>query len=81
MTNNEINEQKQIKQELAALQKKANKIWNWLIDNIDSPNWREVKQNYNALKIKIENRRQRLASSGQLPDYSRVQQLPDQLNR
>jgi hypothetical protein len=48
------------KQELERLQKKADELWQWLMGNINDPEWSQKKSLYNALTVKIDNCKKRI---------------------
>jgi hypothetical protein len=42
------------------LQQRANELHKWLLENIDHPNWRLIKSDFNALTVKIDNCKNKL---------------------
>ena len=48
------------KQELERLQKEADELWQWLMDNINDENWTQKKSLHNALTVKIDNCKKRI---------------------
>jgi hypothetical protein len=71
---------KEIEKELETLYERLNERHEWLMNNIDSPNWREVKRDFNAIRLKIDNRLERLENYGSVssqPDYNQIGKTPN----
>ena len=54
----EKTEREKLFDEIIKLMKRRNEYFEWLRKNIDSPNWDEVKENWNELNIRINDLRE-----------------------